>query len=133
MRAACLPLHPPPPPHLHPSLAPSSPPHKACVTEQVIKGLNAMSQHFSLHLISSECSADTPPPPPHPDTHTHIHTHTHTGLLLHPHSHSNPSCLLTPPLLSPSSLALSAVDLTLSCPHPLCEVLAKPLLSHVFL
>lgn len=62
----CLPLYPPQP-------SSGSPPHKAWVTEQVIKGLNAMSQHFSLHLISSECSADPPlpkPPPPPPLMHS---------------------------------------------------------------
>lgn len=32
--------------------------HKVWVTEQVIKVLNAMSQHFSFRLITSEC----PPP-----------------------------------------------------------------------
>lgn len=43
-----------------PQPASGSPPHNARVTEQVIKALKAMTQHFSLHLISSKCSAYRP-------------------------------------------------------------------------
>lgn len=65
MRAVC------PPARL---LYSGSPPYKACVTEQVIKGLNTMSQHFSLHLISSECSADPPNPIPTPSVSPYLHS-----------------------------------------------------------